>query len=208
MAIPVADIIDQVKVTLMDVDGARWPTGELVEWLNKAVREIIRLVPDAGVLTIDHALVAGVRQTLPTGGLRLVDVVKNATGGAAIRQMDRDVLDVYRPAWRTETNAVVQGYLYDSRDPKSFEVFPGRAGAASVTIVYQAIPDEADVGENLPLDDIYQGAVIDYMLFRAHSKDSEDSSPDMQRAQAYYQGFLATLGVKQEIDAQAEPKGK
>lgn len=205
MTVPVADIIDSVQTLLLDEDGVRWPVGELVEWLNEAVRETIRYVPDAGIITDDLTLVTGSRQTLPTDGLRLVDVICNTTGGEAIRLMDRAVLDVYRPEWRTETGTLVEGFTFDAADPKKFEVFPGLDPLADITIVYQAIPAEVDIDGNLPIDDIYQASTANYIMARAYLKDSEDSSADIQRAQAFYASFFQSLGVKQAVDLMAEP---
>ena len=66
--------------------------------------------PESTATTANMALVVGTKQSLPTGGLRLIKITRNmsdASGGAsgkrAIRIVDRDILDSQEPNWHDPT---------------------------------------------------------------------------------------------------------
>ena len=41
MAVTVQSVIDKVQLVLQDTSGIRWTSGELVDWINDAQREIV-----------------------------------------------------------------------------------------------------------------------------------------------------------------------
>ena len=101
-----ANLISRVQDTLQDTTGVRWIEAELLRYINDAQREVVNLKPDATATTANMALVVGTKQSLPTGGLRLIKVTRNmsdASGGAsgkrAIRIVDRAILDSQEPDW-------------------------------------------------------------------------------------------------------------
>jgi hypothetical protein len=53
----------------------------------------------------------------------------------------------------------------------------------------------------ITLDDIFANAILDFILYRAYSKDA-DYAANAGRAQGHYQAFLNSLGVKASTDAQ------
>jgi len=57
------------------------------------------------------------------------------------------------------------------------------------------------LGTTINIDDIYANALVDYMLYRAYSKDAEYAG-NAQRAVAHYTAFSNSLGVliKNELD--------
>ena len=54
--------------------------------------------------------------------------------------------------------------------------------------------------------EIYSNALLDYIMYRALSKDAEYADPN--KAMGYYNAFLQTLGVKTQVDIAVTPKGK
>ncbi len=208
MPIPAQSIIRRVVETLQDNTSIRWPVSELVRYLNDAQREVILYRPDAAVTNATVPLAAGSRQSLPSGGTKLVEVVRNSAGTKrAVRMVNREILDAQLPGWHAQTGVTeVLHYMYDPREPRVFYVYPpAAASGASVEVTYASVP--ADIAEpadgalytavsgSIGVPDIYGNAVQDYVLYRAYTKDSEYAG-NAARAQAHYAAFANALGVE------------
>lgn len=217
MTVAVNTLVSRAQIILQDAGGIRWPATELIGWLNDAQREIALLKPDATAVTSTMALVVGTKQSIPAGGNRLLRVIRNmtaleGTGGKAIRPVERESLDSAVPNWHMATvtgdaahTTVVKNYCYDEQNPRIFYVYPGMSSVnAWVEIVYSADPTVVVAGENMSLPDIYANAVLDYMLFRAYSKDM-DVAPQQARANTHYQLFMNSIAGKGKIDSYTTP---
>jgi hypothetical protein len=208
------NLIDRVNDTLQDSTNVRWPAVELLRYLNDGQREVVLLRPDASVSTGPVQLTANeTKQTLPAAGVRLLDVTRNmgASGsspGAAIRLISREVLDSQLPNWHSETGqAAVKHFMFDQRNPKVYYVYPRvhASTAVWVELIYSSSPaDVAAAANTITLDDIYANALIDFMLYRAYSKDAEYAA-NAGYAQQHYQSFLTSLGLKGQTDQQVNP---
>jgi len=221
-------IIDKVSILLQDTSNVRWSTDELLGWLNIGQGVIVILKPDANVVKTDVQLAAGTSQSLPDGsstyqdhsgatlraGLYLLALTRNlgvggTTPGKSIRIIDQDLLDAMDPDWASaDASAVVSHYMYNEKLPQIFSVYPPQptSGQGYVEIVYSALPTAcASYGASTYIDlpDHYESALIDYILYRAYSKDG-DAADSAGRAAAYYNTFLDTLGrqdlKEQEVD--------
>jgi hypothetical protein len=208
------NLIDRVNDTLQDSTNVRWPTAELLRYLNDGQREIVLLRPDASVATDAVQLTANeTKQSLPAAGIRLLDVIRNmgSTGsapGISVRLISREVLDAQLPTWHSDPGqATVKHFMFDSRNPKVYYVYP-RVHATTpvyVELVYSSSPaDVAAANNTITLDDIYANALIDFMLYRAYSKDAEYAA-NSGYAQQHYQSFLTSLGLKGQTDQQVNP---
>jgi hypothetical protein len=203
-------IVDRAEKLIQDETNVRWPEAELLGWLNDGQREIVLAKPDAYTKNQALQLAAGTKQALPTDGLMLLDVVRNmgtdgTTAGAAIRVVSREVMDAQNPNWHTDTaSATVKHYVFDPRDPKRFYVWPKSAGTNYVEIMYAAIPADVLIGATITLDDIFMGALIDYILYRAYSKDTEYAG-NVNRAGTHYQAFANALGLKSAAQMASNP---
>ena len=218
MAVTVQSVVDRVQATLQDTTGVRWPvTGELVLWVNDAQREIALLKPDASATNATITLVTGTKQTIPTGGNRLLRVVRNmsaassGTGKRAVRLVSREVLDAQTPDWHDPTvtgdaahTNVVKHYVYDEQNPRNFYVYPGVSGSAYLEIIYSDNPATVALACNLSVPDIYANAVMNYVLYMAYMKDAEYAGNN-QRAANHYQIFTAAVTGKGQIDALTSP---
>lgn len=235
MAVTVKSLLTRAGVILHDTTQVRWQDTELLGWLNDSQRELVLIRPDASIKNEDHNLSEGTKQTLPAGGIRLIDVIRNNTTSTknAVRVIDRNVLDAQQPAWHTSgANATVEHYMFDLRDPKHFYVYPAQpAEVGTVELVYSSTPVDAVLsadavpavgsGDGTPgndaaipaipegqteitLDDIYANAMLDYILYRAYSKDA-DFAGNAQRALKHYEAFAASLGLKFQVDKLIDP---
>lgn len=208
-------IILSVQSILQDSAGRRWPVDtELLEWLNAAQRDIVTYKTNAFVKGDAVKLQAGTKQKLPSDAVQLIDIPRNmgtdgVTPGRAIRLVERDTIDASNPNWHTATpSAVVRHFMFNPLDPLNFYVYPPQPtnGQGYVDLIYGAIPPalaNATGATTIGVADIYANAIVDYILFRAFSKDSELA--DTARAAAHQNAYLAAMTGKARSEAAANP---
>lgn len=208
MAVAVADIITRAQTILQDVTGTRWPTPELLNWLNDSYKEIVQVRPDLYPVTApSFACVAGTRQSAPTGALRMIDVVRNGGGAKrAVRLIDRRILDDQLPSWHSQAGTTeIQHWMFDPRSPREFLVYPPASSGATLEIVYSAVPAaHASATGNIAIVDSYANVMLDYMLYRAYTKDAEYTA-NAARAQAHYSAMQAALSSGAASDGASRP---
>lgn len=137
MSATAQSVIRRAVETLQDETSVRWTIGELARYFNDGRREVVMFRPDATATVIDHALVAGPRQTLPADGAKLLEVFRN-TNGRAVRLVEREILDAQVPGWPAMTRATeIVHFMFDRRDPRAFLVYPPAAVGASLQLQAQ-----------------------------------------------------------------------
>jgi len=206
------DIIDKAEIVLQDTTNVRWPAEELLGWLNLGQLAVVQYAPDANAVTENVKLQAGTLQSIPDVGIRLIDVSRNVAVAnhdqtvRAIRKTDRRFLDAQRPAWHNETpNPVVKHYMFDPKTPRIFYVYPPQPPAPRyVEISYSAAPSDVGFTNPIALDDVYAGALLDYVLYRAYQKDA-DYAANAARMEYHRKAFLAGIAGKEAGDQMAEP---
>jgi hypothetical protein len=207
MATTVRSILNRAASLLNDEEHVRWEEAELLEWLNDGQRAVAKgPATDVYVLRDTITAVAGTVQDLPTGAIRLIEVVKNTSSGSAIRQSDYAIVDVLSSTWRAASVGAAENYFYDERNPLQFEVYPPQSGGEGIEVVYNAQPGDATVSGNIIISDMYADSLIDYIVYRGLSKDTEDSATDLARATAFYRAFLVGVGYKDTVDQMIEPR--
>jgi len=212
-----SDVLVRARIILQDVDGVRWDDAEGFQWLTDGLRTLVLVRPDACVANVQVALVAGSRQTIPVGGLRLLDVVRNVTSngtGRAIRLTDRSVLDGDDPYWHARApSATIRHYVYDERNPTVFYVSPPAITpdthktppAAKIEIIYSKQPAVVEsMDDDLGIEEIYMDPLLNYVLFRCYSKDAQFVQ-NAQLAGGYMNTFINMLGVKTKKDVAFSP---
>tara|TARA_X000001382_G_scaffold5992_1_gene4868 strand:+ start:5953 stop:6633 length:681 start_codon:yes stop_codon:yes gene_type:complete len=217
MAVSVASVIDRVQATIQDTVGIRWPESELVLWVNDAQREIVLFKPDANAANETITLVDGTKQSIPTDGNRLLRVIRNMSsssggnGGRSIRLVASEILDAQAPNWHDPAvtgdaahTAVVKHYIYDEQNPRNFYVYPGVSGNSYIEIVYSKNPTTVTASDDLSIPDLYANSIMDYVLYRAYSKDAEYAANN-QRSGQHYQLFIQSVTGKAQVDQVTTP---
>lgn len=226
MTIAAQSIVLRAVNTLQDASLVRWAANELVRWLNDGQREVVGYRPDATSTTATMTLVAGTRQNLGSAGLtpapiKLIEVTRNLAASSSkqsVRLVPRAILDSHAPGWHAVTASVsVQNYTFDPRDPTTFYVYPPATTLAQLEVVYGAYPtditepaDEAaytTITGNISLPDIYASCLLDYILYRAYTKDGEYAG-NAQRAQMHYGAFTAALVAEVKATLAVQPRTK
>jgi len=224
MTITAQSIVRRATDLLQDQASVRWPTNELVRWLNDAQRAVVRARPDSMNTTTTMTLAAGSRQDLDSAGLtpapaKLIEITRNLAASSAkgaVRLVARQILDAQTPGWHSITPVVnILHYMFDARDPKTFYVYPPATTLAQLEVMYAGYPtDIAEPGDgltytsvtgNLSLPDIYADDVLNLMMFRCYSKDSEFAG-NMERASGYLAMVTASLGAEIAATVAVGPK--
>jgi len=208
----VSDLISRARDLLLDtVSPYRTSDAELLRWASDAQRVIVSVVPEAYPESRAVQLEANTyRQKIPADALRLLDIPRNlgATGntpGLVIRLIGRSVLDGVNPMWTSESAAEIEHYIYDFKTPRQFMVYPAPTSAVFVEMVFSKNPPEISANSgSLALDDSYSALILDYVAFRAFSKDV-DSQTSASRAAAYMSMFSGAIAALTGATAQRVP---
>ena len=224
MTIAAQSLIRRATDLILDSTSVRWPAAELVRWLNDAQREIMLFRPDAINRTATATLTAGTRQNLDAMGLspapaKLIEISRNMAAGSAkkaVRLVPRQILDAQQPNWHGLAGTIdILHYMFDARDPKTFYVYPPALATAQLEVMYSGLPTDivepaagtlySDVSGAVSLPDIYANALLDYILYRAYSKDSEFAG-NGTRAQSHYAAFNASLTSEIQATLAVQPQ--
>jgi hypothetical protein len=216
------DILKRASILAQDKGFVRWTPPELLLYLNDGAREIANYKPNAVTKTVEIALAAGTLQALPPEYISLIRVERNlgaAEGrpsGTAITVVSRSSLDLVIPGWADAgvlpAQSSVQHVIQDMQDPRSFHVVPGNDGTGIIQAVVSVLPvdiaepanllDVEAYGDQVAIPDIFQNSLVDYVLYRAYSKDSTDGN-SLARASAHYNQFANAIGMKIQADQTA-----
>jgi hypothetical protein len=224
MIITAQSIIRRATDILQDQTSIRWPVSELARYFNDAQRTVIKQRPDAMNTTVTMTLALGARQDLDNGALplppaKLIEITRNMAASSnrgAVTKVERGILDAQTPGWYVIAPSVsVIHYMFDPRDPKTFYVYPPATATAQLEVMYCAfpvdVPEPADgstwtnVTGNLSVPPIYADDVLDLILARAYSKDSEFAG-NAQLAAAYMQKASASLAGEVAATVAVGPK--
>lgn len=199
MAILASTILADAAKLLQDDTNVAWPLAELLTYLNAGRREVVLGKPEAFVKNVNHQLLPGTKQEIPADGNVFIRLTRNmglagTAPGRAILPIPIQVLDEQNPNWHGATaNAVALHVAFDERDNKRFYVYPPQpTPAAFAEIVYSATPPDITSTQDIGISDLFQSALLDYVLYRAYSKDSEYTRNDAKAA-SYYQQFVSLL---------------
>lgn len=223
-----SDILSAASQLLLDEEYTHWTLIELCTWLNFGMDAISLQKPTANAVTANIPLVVGTLQTLPGGYTSMLRPVRNVRGTNSSRierkritVTDGDILSATCPSWDDPQSVLyaeqVKHVIYDEANPKSFYVYPGNDGKGLIEAVMCAIPEKvyptgsptdlASYVVPLNLDETYHDALLDYVLYRAYSKDMQQAG-NAQRAALHYQQFANALGIKVKAETYFSPNAK
>jgi hypothetical protein len=195
----VRDLIDRVLTAVNDPDADSWSAPELIQYLNEALDALTMMVPGQFSVIETMQLAAGTKQVLPTGGVKFIRVNRAVNTddsiGAATREVSLRALEQHYPDWHAATAGLVREWAQDPAEPTTFWVNPPQdvAAPAKAEVEYVKRPEYVDVGEALPTDPMYDAAIIEFILYRAYSKDADYAGQD-GRAQGHYTKFKEMAG--------------
>ena len=218
----VQELLDEVRPIIHDEDAGnyRWPDAELIEYLNAGLRQITVLLPEANtVQTIEDTGTSRVaRQVLPAGGIKFIRVARNyaddgTTPQGTVRYCEKDVLDSYDPDWEYDTTIKADGanyfehFCHDSSEPKVYYMYPPPAADNKrYAAVYSAVPTAMTATtDTFPIDDEYINGAVQYIVYRALTKENRATLPDAYRKELW-SNFLVALGMQRQASIEISPE--
>jgi hypothetical protein len=187
-------ISDRVGHLLLDTASARWTPAERLLWINDGRREMAEIRPSifGNGTEVSHTTTSGCRQRLTdSSAYMLVSVDYNVATGKAIRLTTKTQLDAFRPGWRADTGAVVQNWFPDETDALAFWIYPSAPGVDIKCHAHITPTDLASLSDVALPYDLYEPALVNYVMFRAFSKEDEVGS--VQKAAAYRELFVSAF---------------
>lgn len=213
----VQTLVGEVQEILQDIGGIQYTIVDVANKINEGEIAVGMVRPDALSVEGDLALVAGTRQVLTASApratrLRSILFNRGLSGsevdGDAIRLVEREALDAIGN-WRSETGAAVYEYVYDEREPGSFDVYPGMASNNRVIrAVWEESPAEYSfngqaldpANQTITIGDEYAPALVEWALYRLLSRQ-DDQTPGAIDGSPHFNRFLQMLGVSAQSDA-------
>lgn len=211
----VYDVIYQAKTLLQESgEGVHWPVTELQTWLNEGYRAIVLEHPRANAFVGTHTCTSGVRQDITdtdASAIAVVDVVRNLASTSKKRpifRVDRTAFSVAHPDWYvTKSGVDVEYYMVDGALPQEFLVYPPATTAAQLEVVFAKVPTahalssaalvSPSTTDVINVGDIYVGVLVDYILYRAHSKDIDVANIELAAAhKAAFDGALKAMKLQ------------
>lgn len=204
-------VINKAAIQLTDIGNTRWTRAELLDWLNQGQKQIVVMSPSATNKVSTIQLTAGTRQSIPSDGWTLLELIRymgtdGTKPGRAIRVTSRELIDSFNPNWHADAkSAVPKHYIFDAQDQTVFYVYPPNNGQGYVQLNYSPVPpmitSESTV---ISVSDTFEPPLLDYILYRACSKDAE-YAPGLQLAAGYLQTFMAAMQIKQTSELSNNP---
>lgn len=226
------EIMTRAGRLLSDEEYIRWTLPELCDWINDGVRAVVLAKPSASTQSRIVTLSVGTLQRIPDTpapeALALINITRNLTsaaespraGGRAVKPALIREIDAQEPNWHNPATvpfgAVVKHFMFDENNPLEFYVYPGNDGTGRVEAVVSFCPtpleatgDDDDIASyegDIGLPEPYSVPVLDYVMFRAQSKDALEGNAG--RAMAHYQQFAAAVGLKIQVEAATSPNAR
>ena len=198
------DLINELRMTqLNDPDATTWSDTLMIIALNQALKTLALVRPDATAKIATITLKEGSRQFIPLDGVRLLSVVRNInsdnTIGIAVRLVQREDMDSMSPDWQAANGTVVREYMFDSRSPKHFYIYPCVPVGKKLEIEYSSYAETIttmNVNDPLPVDAVFAQPLQELMLYKLLSGDSSNGNTGA----AHLQTAMDLLGVKDKAD--------
>ena len=177
-----------------------WVLADICALVTEALYLLALLRPDSTSRVESFQVAQNIRQELPTGGSRLLDVLGNVDG-RPIRRIDRKVLDETIPDWRTQTTSTqIEHFIYEEATPKYFWVYPKPIANLYIEISLSGMPPEfTTTATVLGVDETFITPVLEWVYYRCLSEEREMTSKAV--AFQHRSDFFSILGVKNQTDA-------
>lgn len=200
----VAEIFERTRRILLDEGGTRWPEAELLDWYNEGLLDAITrrasLLPSVDTFTC----VAGSLQSVPADRIAIISIGRNLGPAATPKSgpvpvtVDKAVMDRLHPSWQADPpKATVNAVVGQPAIPRTFYVSPPQPAAnqGRLEITFSKRPTVVtNTSSTFEPDDEYMPIIIEYLLWRGMSKDSENPQL-LQLANQHLQNYLGLLGA-------------
>lgn len=215
MSFTALNYIEDAAELYSDTAYDRIASATWIKYLNAALRTLVLVRPDAGAVTESVQLAAGIKQSIPTAALRLLDITRNmgsdgSTAGRIVTPSKRKHIDYSNLLWPAATGETyIENFSHDPNVPDIFYVTPP---VSSTTDVYVEMSSSqlpttiTATGDSVSTNDIFFEPVVQYMLYKAYAAD--DEGVEFQKAQAFLTNFFNLLNVEMQAAVASGPETK
>jgi len=198
-----SDVIGKAQIILNDLGAIRWTEPELRGWVYSGELEAINLKPNCAEVIRTLTLAPGAKQSVPTDCVLMLNVSRNigtgGVGGKAVKDIPRAMLDNCNPDWMTGPPSItVNNFMYDTDSPMVFWVYPPQTSAGGGQVEARLVVKptrHTNSSDALTIADIYENALVDYVVYRGMSKDS-DNTANQAFASLHYQRFVDGIMIR------------
>jgi len=192
------EIITEARYIISDTNsvgaGYRQSDTELLGYVNESIREAAVLQPTYFASIGDLICTVGQCEqgaTFPDAAALLE--VLCIHGGDALTPFDMESMNSFNPGWRSDTAGAARQWSRFTNDPLKFFIYPKAPSTQQVLDVrYIRIPASFTISQTITeLPDVMRPALVDYVAYRAESKNDESVSAG--RALAFYQSFVSLV---------------
>jgi len=192
MGISLSTPIATARTILNDPDAVRYSASDMLAYANDAVRMMVPLLPhlfqSVGDVTCDGN---NTMQAVRTDVALAITDVRRVKNGGAILPMDAEALSQFDPSWRNSPTGAAISWSRVASDPLRFEIYPPAPPGQVIEVMYLRIPVEYTASADTVLPEVYSGAIADYVVYRAESRDDEHVNAN--RAAQFLASFVAKV---------------
>jgi hypothetical protein len=207
-----SEVLRRCKATLNDIGSVRWILSEQIDALNDALEAILIAKPDLFGTLINHSLVAGAKQTIPSDGYTVLDVAYNVSNagvvGRAITKVKKATLDRQYPSWtlpNTDNDPTVRHWCQDLGERENFYVAPARPEGEAHKVGLRYAKRHATITaaeDSIDGIDEMKSAIYYFCMGRFLEKDEKFAGS--KTAQYYNQRFAIMVQVRSIGEDDAE----
>lgn len=203
-------LVDEVATILNDMqpgyEHTRWPVPELLNYLSEAINAIVGAKPSLFSTVVQISLAPGSTQRLPDEYSKLIDIHFNINSDGSEGPNVLPGVYALQQAFQKPdcpSNALVEVYSAYPGSDRFFWVDPpiprGMTYIPKVEALVMLAPQPITSASQPVLfpgssTQLYQGALVDWMLYRCFAKDME-SATSAENAQAHLKAFQSYLGI-------------
>ena len=191
--------VAEARLVLQDtVTPYRYPDADLLSYANDSLNLLVDFIPELFSAYINCITVVGADQQLPSAGsLGLDQVMFNEVGGA-VRQFEAEVLDAYRPSWRTDPPGSVRQWSRIRDHRYRFLVYPPAIGGVALTCSHIAAPTVYALTDVVDQRlDTYIGNISDYVTGMAEAREDESAGPN--RSALFMKAFTDKMQARVKL---------
>lgn len=191
------EIITTARYILNDTNatgaGYRQLDPELLDYVNSGLKEMAVLNPAMFSTIGDYTCISGqCEQVLTFADAAALMEVLAIHQGTALTSFDMMSMNQFNPGWRADAAAPATQWTRFANDPLKFFIYPQAPGGQVLDVRYVRNPSTYALGDTIiGVPSVFQPALVDYVVYRAESKDSEHVLS--QRAVTFQAAFAAQV---------------
>lgn len=190
-----AEIIADARHVIQDtLVPYRFTDEEMLSFVNLALKRMAVLRPDLfaelGELTTTPNTPI---QTIPTDGIRLIDIFY-VQDGDAVLEADRESLSRSYPGWATEAAGTPINFMRHVKNGEKYFLYPKPEAGIVLVGEYAKTPPDYDLNDTITSPpQAFKPVIIDGAVYMAESVDAEHVNSG--RAKLYFDSFTSALGA-------------